>query len=110
VRRQTATPSCVACLGFYFFSARLLTTDEARRIAAIAVDIHRVGNTMAACSPSLISQLRTVWDAADRVLVEKRGIFLERVVARLQLQRGLTNADLDDAVRSALTGLIHSAA
>src|SRR5690349_24936761 len=33
------------------------------------------------------SQLRTVWAAAVRVPVEKRGVFLERVVARLQLQR-----------------------
>ena len=56
------------------------------------------------------SQLRTVWAAADRLPFEKRGIFLERVVARLQLDRGFTDADLDDAVRLALTGLIQSAA
>jgi len=56
------------------------------------------------------SQLRAVWAAADRVPVEKRGVFVERVVVRLQLQRGFTEADLDDAVRAALTGLIQSAA
>ncbi len=56
------------------------------------------------------SQLRTVRAAADRVPVEKRGVFLERVIARLQRQRGFTNADLDQAVRAALTGLIQSAA
>jgi hypothetical protein len=56
------------------------------------------------------SQLRTVWAAADGVPAEKRGIFLDRVVTRLQLQRGFTDADLDDAVRAALTGLIQSAA
>ncbi|MGC2080570.1 MAG: hypothetical protein WA728_32070 [Xanthobacteraceae bacterium] len=56
------------------------------------------------------SQLRAVWAAADRVTIEKRGVFLERVVARLQLNRGFTDADLDDAVRAALTGLIQSAA
>jgi len=56
------------------------------------------------------SQLRTVWAAAVRVPVEKPGVFLERVVARLQLHRGFTDADLDDAVRAALTGLIQSAA
>ena len=56
------------------------------------------------------SQLRTVWAAADRLPFEKRGIFLERVVARLQLHRGFTDADLDEAVRAALTGLIQSAA
>ncbi len=56
------------------------------------------------------SQLRTVWTAADRVPLEKRGVFVERVVARLQLQRGFTDADLDDAMRAALTGLMPSAA
>jgi hypothetical protein len=56
------------------------------------------------------SQLRTVWAAADRLPVEKRRSFVERVVARLQLQRGFTDADLDDAVRAALTGLVQSAA
>jgi alkylhydroperoxidase family enzyme len=56
------------------------------------------------------SQLRAVWAAADRVPVEKRGVFLERVFARLKLHLGFTDADLDDAVRAALTGLIQSAA
>jgi len=56
------------------------------------------------------SQLRSIWNTADRVPFEKRGVFLERVVARLQQQRGFTDADLDDAVRAALTGLIKSAA
>ena len=56
------------------------------------------------------SQLRTVCTAAEGLPVEERGVFLERVVARPQLQRGFTDADLDDAVRAALTGLIQSAA
>ena len=60
------------------------------------------------------SQLRAVWAAAARVPFEKRGVFVERVVervvARLQLQLGFTDADLDEAVRAALTGLIQSAA
>ena len=56
------------------------------------------------------SQLRAVWAATDRIPVEKRGVFFERVVARLHLQRGFTDADVDDAVRAALTGLIQSAA
>ena len=51
------------------------------------------------------SQLRAIWTAADHVPVEKRGVFLERIVARLQLQRGFTDADLAEAARS-LTGLI----
>jgi hypothetical protein len=54
--------------------------------------------------------LRAVWAAADRVPFEKRGAFVERLVARLQLQRGFTDADLDDAVRAALTGPVQSAA
>ena len=56
------------------------------------------------------SQVRAVWAAANRIAVEKRRVFLERVIARLQLQRAFTDADLDDAVRAALTGLIQSAA
>ena len=56
------------------------------------------------------SQLRAVWAAAARIAVEKRGVFLQRVIARLQLHRGFTDADLDDAVRTALTGLIQSPA
>jgi hypothetical protein len=56
------------------------------------------------------SQLRTVRAAADRVPAEKRGTFVDRVVARLQRQRGFTDADLDDAARAALTGLVQSAA
>jgi hypothetical protein len=56
------------------------------------------------------SQLRAVWDTANRVPVEKRRLFVDRVVARLQLQRGFTDADLDDALRAALRGLIRSAA
>jgi hypothetical protein len=56
------------------------------------------------------SQVRAVWAAANRIAVEKRRVFLQRVIARLQLQRGFTDADLDDAVRAALIGLIPSAA
>ena len=56
------------------------------------------------------SQLRAVWAAADRLPFEKRGVFVERGGARLQLHRGFTDADLDDAVRSALNGLIQQSA
>jgi hypothetical protein len=57
------------------------------------------------------SQLRTVWAAAGRLPVEKRGVFLERVIARLQLRGSrVTAADLEDVVRSALTGLIQQSA
>ena len=74
------------------------------------VDIYLARKTMGGMLTLSDSQLRTVWAAADRVPFEKRGVFVERVVARLQLQRGFTDADLDDVVRAALTGLIQSAA
>ena len=49
--------------------------------------------------------------AAGSVPVEKRSVFLERVAAWLRLHGPhFTDADLDDAVRTALTGLIQSAA
>ena len=73
----------------------------------IAVDIDGVGKTMVTWSPSAI---RSFWAAADRLPFEKRGVFVERVVARLQLHRGFTDADLDDAVRSALNGFIQQSA
>ena len=75
-----------------------------------AVDIHRTAKTMADMLAFTDSQLRIVWTAADRVPVEKRGVFLERVVARLRLHRGFRDVDLDDAVHAALTGLIQTAA
>ena len=73
----------------------------------IAVDIDGVGKTMVTWSPSAI---RSFWAAADRLPFEKRGVFVERVVARLELHRDFTDADLDDAMRAALTGLVQSAA
>ena len=52
-------------------------------------------------------QLRAVWAAANSLPVEKRGIFPGRLVAQLQLRSfRFTTADLDDVVRSALTGMI----
>jgi len=56
-------------------------------------------------------QLALVMTAAGGLEVEKRSVLLERVAARLRL-RGphFTDADLDRAMRSALQGLIHSAA
>jgi hypothetical protein len=57
------------------------------------------------------SQLRTIWDAAHGLAAEKRGIYLERMIAWLQFRGGrFIDRDLDDAVRLALRGLIHSAA
>jgi hypothetical protein len=55
------------------------------------------------------SQLRAVWTAADGLPIEKRGVFLGRLVAELQLRGSrFTTADLEDVVRSALKGLQQS--
>jgi hypothetical protein len=57
------------------------------------------------------SQLRTVWAAADGLPIEKRGVFLGRLVAQLQLRGSLfTATDLEDVVRSALSGLVQQSA
>ena len=57
------------------------------------------------------SQLRTIWNAAVGLPAEKRGIFLERMVAWLQFRGGrFIDRDIDDAVRLALRGLIHESA
>jgi hypothetical protein len=57
------------------------------------------------------SQLRTIWNAVDSLPAEKRGIYLERIVAWLQFRDGrFIDRDLVDAVRLALRGLIHESA
>jgi hypothetical protein len=57
------------------------------------------------------SQLRAMWATAAGLPIEKRGIFLVRFVAQLQLRGShFTTADLDDAVRLALKGLIQKSA
>jgi hypothetical protein len=57
------------------------------------------------------SQLRIVWAAADSLPVEKRGVFLERLVAQLQLRGSrVTTTDLEEVVRLALRGLVQQSA
>jgi hypothetical protein len=51
-------------------------------------------------------QLAAVMTAADKLPTEKRGVFLQRVVARLSLLPRFTAAEFADAVRVALQGLI----
>jgi hypothetical protein len=51
------------------------------------------------------SQLRTVWAGAERLPIEKRRVFLERLVGQLQLRGRFTTADLEDVLRSARMGL-----
>jgi hypothetical protein len=52
------------------------------------------------------TQLAAVMTAADNLPAEKRGVFLERVVARLGLLPRFTAAEFADAMHSALRGLI----
>jgi hypothetical protein len=52
------------------------------------------------------SQLAAVMTAAGKLPAEKRGAFLERIVARLSLTPCFTAVEFDDAVRLALRGLI----
>jgi hypothetical protein len=55
--------------------------------------------------------MEAVMTAAADLPVEKRSVFLDRVAAQLQRRgRRFTAADLEKAVRVALTGLIHSVA
>ena len=57
------------------------------------------------------SQLRAIWAAGGGLPTEKRGIFLVRIIAQLHLRGShFTTADLDDAVRLALKGLIQKSA
>jgi hypothetical protein len=58
------------------------------------------------------AQLEIVMVAAGSLPAEKRGVFLERIAARLRLRGGphFTDADLGAAIQVALTGLIQSAA
>jgi hypothetical protein len=56
-------------------------------------------------------QLQTVMIAAGPLPPEKRGLFLERVAARLRLGGPrFTDHDLDQAIRLALKGLIRESA
>jgi hypothetical protein len=56
-------------------------------------------------------QLELVMIAAEGLELEKRGLFLERVAAKLELRgHRFTDIDLEAAIRLALTGLIQSAA
>jgi hypothetical protein len=57
------------------------------------------------------AQLQIVMTAAGGLSPEKRSLLLERIAARLRLYGAkFTDAELDDAIRVALTGLIQSAA
>ncbi len=52
------------------------------------------------------NQLAAVMTAASKLPTEKRGVFLERVVARLSLSPRFTAAEFADTVHLALRGLI----
>ncbi|HXX50953.1 MAG TPA: hypothetical protein VEI98_06660 [Xanthobacteraceae bacterium] len=55
-------------------------------------------------------QLATVVTAAGKLSIEKRETFLQRLAARLQQRGRFGDADVDDAIRGALVGLVHSSA
>jgi hypothetical protein len=56
------------------------------------------------------NQLAAVMAAADKLPAEKRGVFLERVIARLGLYPRFTAAEFADAVQRAMQGLVHGSA
>jgi hypothetical protein len=68
----------------------------------LAIDIHRVGKTMAACSPSPIRSFGPSGPLPTAYRLRSVASSLSGSL-RLQLQRGFTDADLDHAVRAALT-------
>ena len=56
-------------------------------------------------------QLQVVSAAADKLPAEKRSVFLDRVAARLRaLGFRFSDADLDEAMRHALKGLVQNSA
>ena len=56
-------------------------------------------------------QLANLMAAAGKLPVEKRGVFLQRVVARLSLHGfRFSDDELDNAVRRALQGLVQNSA
>ncbi len=82
-----------------------------RKLRRIAVDIRRPRQTMIACLRYPIRSLGPSGNAADGLPAEKRGIYLERMIAWLQFRAGrFIDRNLDDAVRQALRGLIHKSA
>jgi hypothetical protein len=52
------------------------------------------------------AQLQTVMAAASGLPPEKRGTFLQRIAATLVRHHWFTDADVVDATRSALVGLV----
>jgi len=76
----------------------------------IAVDIRRPRQTMTVCSRYLIRSFG-LSGTPNGLPAEKRGIYLERIVAWLKFRGGrFIDRDLDDVVRLALRGLIHESA
>jgi len=62
-------------------------------------------------SPLDNDQLAKIMFAASGLPPEKRGVFLERVGARLGLRGSqLTDSNLDNAIQIALQGLVHNSA
>ena len=83
-----------------------------KRVGERALDTTRRPGAGIRCMLALSdSQMEAVMTAAADLPVEKRSVFLERVVARLRLRGpNFNDADLGAAIQAALTGLIQSAA
>jgi hypothetical protein len=52
-------------------------------------------------------QLQTVMTAARSLSVEKRGAFLQRVAAMLELRGRFSDGDVSEVATLALVGLVH---
>jgi hypothetical protein len=53
------------------------------------------------------ARLQTVMTAARTLSVEKRGAFLQRVAAMLELRGRFSDGDISDVAALALVGLVH---
>jgi hypothetical protein len=78
--------------------------------AAMACVWSRFASNMAAMIGLNNPQLRIVMEAARGVPVEKRGQYLQRVAASLELRGRFDDADVADVVKLAATGLAHQPA
>jgi hypothetical protein len=120
-QRRPGPPVALEPLVYYRDRATMIrlpwiASVPTRGLPAPAVDIRRRRKTIgisATDSSGLGSmlalsdnQLAAVMTAAGKLPTEKRGVFLERVVARLSLDSRFTPAEFADAVHLALRGLI----
>ena len=90
--------------------ASFLVGRDQRAHGECVVDTHRVGTTMAACSPSLIRSFELSGPPPPAYRSRSAASSLSGWSRACSCTAAFTDADLDDAVRAALTELIQSAA